>query len=53
MRNILRKPLKDLNKKTLKKINRLIKYLMGTPYTGFGKPEPLKYILSCYCGRSL
>ena len=27
------------DKKTLKKINRLIKDIMGTPYTGLGKPQ--------------
>ena len=36
------------DKPTLKKINRLIKDIMGTPYTGLGKPEPLKYELSGY-----
>jgi toxin YoeB len=41
------------DKKTLKKINRLIKDIMGTPYTGLGKPEPLKYELSGYWSRRI
>lgn len=31
-----------LDKKTLKRINELIKDVMRTPFTGIGKPEPLK-----------
>lgn len=31
--------------KTVKKINRLIKEILSTPFTGTGKPEPLKYEL--------
>ena len=42
-----------MDKKTLKKINRLIKDIMGTPYTGLGKPEPLKYELSGYWSRRI
>jgi len=34
------------DKKTLKKINDLIKDIMRTPYEGLGKPEPLKYDLA-------
>ncbi len=41
------------DRKTLKKINRLIKDIMGTPYTGLGKPEPLKYELSGYWSRRI
>jgi len=29
--------------KALKKINRLIKDIERNPFTGIGKPEPLKY----------
>lgn len=31
------------DKKTLKKINNLIKDIQRTPFTGIGKPEPLKH----------
>jgi toxin YoeB len=31
------------DKKTLKKINALLKDIVRTPSTGLGKPEPLKY----------
>jgi toxin YoeB len=31
------------DKKTLKKINKLIKDIERTPFDGIGKPEPLKY----------
>lgn len=41
------------DKKTLKKINRLIKDIKGNPYTGLGKPEPLKYELSGYWSRRI
>ena len=34
------------NKATIKKINRLIKEIDYTPFTGIGKPEPLKHDLS-------
>lgn len=34
------------NKSSIKKINRLIKDIDCTPFTGIGKPEPLKYDLS-------
>ena len=34
------------DKKMLRRINELIKAMMGEPYVGIGKPEPLKYELS-------
>ncbi|MDP1724504.1 MAG: Txe/YoeB family addiction module toxin [Alphaproteobacteria bacterium] len=34
------------DKTTLKKINQLIKECIRTPYSGVGKPEPLKFDLS-------
>lgn len=34
------------NKATLKKINRLIKEIDRDPFSGIGKPEPLKHDLS-------
>ena len=33
----------EQDKKTLKKINKLLKEICRTPYEGEGKPEPLKY----------
>ncbi|WP_090629011.1 Txe/YoeB family addiction module toxin [Parapedobacter indicus] len=34
------------NKPVLKKISQLTKAIIESPYTGIGKPEPLKYDLS-------
>ncbi|WP_435080554.1 Txe/YoeB family addiction module toxin [Clavibacter michiganensis] len=34
------------DRKTLKRINALIRDVMRDPFTGPGKPEPLKHILS-------
>ncbi len=34
------------DRKTLKRINQLILDLRRDPFTGIGKPEPLKHILS-------
>lgn len=34
------------NKNNIKKINRLIKDIDRTPFSGLGKPEPLKHDLS-------
>ena len=31
------------SKQTLKKVNSLLKAISRTPFTGEGKPEPLKY----------
>lgn len=42
----------DTDKKILKKINQLIRDIQRTPYTGIGKPEPLKFELSgCWSRR--
>ncbi|GFH40378.1 Txe/YoeB family addiction module toxin [Pseudolactococcus insecticola] len=41
------------DKKTLKRINLLIKDIDRTPYTGLGKPEPLKYNLTNYWSRKI
>ncbi len=35
----------------LKKINELVKEIQRTPFTGRGKPEPLKYDLAGYWSR--
>ena len=37
--------------KTLKRINSLIKQTARNPYTGIGKPEGLKHMLSGYWSR--
>ncbi|SHI95982.1 toxin YoeB [Tangfeifania diversioriginum] len=41
------------DKKTLKKINRLIKECQRTPFTGTGKPEPLKENFSGFWSRRI
>lgn len=42
----------QINKANISKINRLIKDIQRNPFTGIGKPEPLKYGLSgCWSRR--
>jgi toxin YoeB len=41
------------DKKTLKKINELLKDVVRTPFEGIGKPEPLKNDLSGYWSRRI
>jgi toxin YoeB len=41
------------DKKTLKKINSLIKDIERTPYEGTGKPEPLKFDLAGFWSRRI
>ena len=41
------------DKKTLKKINSLIKDIERTPYEGIGKPEPLKFDLAGFWSRRI
>lgn len=41
------------DKKTLKRINRLIKSAIRTPYEGEGSPEPLKENLSGFWSRRI
>ena len=41
------------DKKTLKRINMLIKDIIRNPYEGIGKPEPLKENLSKYWSRRI
>lgn len=41
------------DKKTLRRINGLIKEIMRTPFEGAGKPEPLKHALSGYWSRRI
>lgn len=41
------------DKKTLKRINALIKDIKRSPFEGIGKPEPLKENLSGYWSRRI
>ena len=41
------------DKKTLKRINKLIKAAKSTPFEGIGKPEPLKENLSGFWSRRI
>ncbi len=41
------------DKKILKKINTLIKDIQSNPYSGIGKPEPLKYDLAGLWSRRI
>lgn len=41
------------DKTILKRINELIKDITRTPYTGKGKPGPLKYALTGYWSRRI
>lgn len=41
------------DKKTLRKINALIKDIKRSPFDGIGKPEPLKENLSGYWSRRI
>lgn len=41
------------DRKTLKRINALLKDIMRSPFDGIGKPEPLKGDLSGYWSRRI
>jgi toxin YoeB len=41
------------NKKTLRRVNTLIKEIERSPFEGMGKPEPLKHALSGYWSRRI
>lgn len=41
------------DRKLVQRINDLIKEITRTPYTGTGKPEPLKHALSSYWSRRI
>ncbi|UCZ56635.1 Txe/YoeB family addiction module toxin [Desulfurispirillum indicum] len=41
------------DKKTLKRINRLISDTKGSPFAGIGKPEPLKENLAGFWSRRI
>ncbi len=43
----------ETDKKTLKRINLLIKEIQRTPFSGTGKPEPLKFGLVGYWSRRI
>jgi len=43
----------DTDKKTVKKINELIKDASRTPFEGKGKPEPLKHNLAGFWSRRI
>ena len=43
----------DTDKKTLRKINALLKDIQRNPYEGIGKPEPLKENLSGWWSRRI
>lgn len=43
----------NADKKTLKRINALIKEIQRTQFSGTGKPEPLKFGLSGYWSRRI
>lgn len=39
------------DKKTLKKINQLLRDILRSPFDGLGKPEPLKFCDGCWSRR--
>ena len=41
------------DKQILKRINQLIQEIARDPFTGIGKPEPLKHALSSYWSRRI
>jgi len=43
----------EQDKKTLRKLNKLIKDIERSPYEGIGKPEPLKHDLSGWWSRQI
>lgn len=42
-----------IDKKTVQKINELIKYIKRDPFEGIGKPEPLKHELAGFWSRRI
>ncbi len=44
---------KKTDQSMITRINRLIKDIQREPYTGIGKPEPLKHSLSSYWSRRI
>jgi toxin YoeB len=43
----------NTDKKTVQRINALIKDIQRSPFEGIGKPEPLKHSLSGYWSRRI
>ena len=43
----------QIDRKTLKRINDLIKEITRTPFQGTGKPEPLRHALAGYWSRRI
>ena len=43
----------SIDKKIIKRINKLIKEIQRIPFEGTGKPEPLKYDLAGYWSRRI
>jgi toxin YoeB len=41
------------DRKTLKRINDLIREIMRSPFSGMGKPEPLRHALAGYWSRRI
>lgn len=41
------------DKKILRKVNELIKAAIREPFSGIGKPEPLKHVLEGYWSRRI
>lgn len=41
------------DKKILKRVNELVKDIMRNPWSGIGKPEPLKFEFSGYWSRRI
>ncbi|MDR9407163.1 MAG: Txe/YoeB family addiction module toxin [Spiribacter sp.] len=41
------------DRKTLARINDLIKATQRTPFEGLGKPEPLRHALAGFCSRRI
>ena len=49
----IEKYLKFGNKSSVKRIERILQELSETPFSGIGKPEPLKYQLSGFWSREI
>ena len=43
----------ETDRKLVKRINELIKVAVRSPYSGIGKPEPLRHALSGFCSRRI
>jgi len=41
------------DRKVLKRINDLIREILRSPFTGMGKPEPLRHVLAGYWSRRI